>query len=157
VRCKFENRAAIVRIAIALAATDVRGAVEIAGIVKDEIGLRPAAVLLAETAVEDMQHSLGALWRQLEQYSDAVRAAVVRGAVNIALLVQNHPGLRIGAVVAIIGEGMKNRFFPVGRNFENRAVVIGAAIERGAVEIAGIIADNAAIRQTAILSGREPG
>ena len=52
---------------------------------------------------------------------------------------------------------MKNRFFPTGRDFEHRAKIVGAAIVSGAVKIARIVAHNAAIRQTAILSDRETG
>src|SRR5271165_1637806 len=87
----------------------------------------------------------------------AVAASLSRGAIEVALAIENH-AMGVESV-ASSGEGVKNVFVPVltrGRHLEDIAGTVGAA-DRGAVNIAFAVEDHlAGIRTSIVASAKSP-
>lgn len=73
----------------------------------------------------------------LDEYSAvAVRAAIIRGAVEIALRVHDQATvIGIGPIIATVSKAVQHGLGPGGRQLKDRPIVVRAAVYRGAVEI----------------------
>src|ERR1019366_4828283 len=87
------------------------------------------------TASEFIYRGDGAIRRHLVDRTEGIRAALIGGAIEIAIGTLGQAGLRISAI-APAGKRMKKRHDAPGSHLENCAVTIGAAGIGGAIEIA---------------------
>src|ERR1019366_8972164 len=78
------------------------------------------------TASEFIYRGDGAIRRHLVDRTEGIRAALIGGAIEIAIGTLGQAGLRISAI-APAGKRMKKRHDAPGSHLENCAVTIGAA------------------------------
>src|SRR5208337_299984 len=133
--CQLEHRALVV------SAAGEGGAVEVARCIEGQTcnGIGSVARLAAK-AVQDLLRTLRG---QLEHRAPDVRAAIHRGAVEIALLVHDQASLGISSVAIRASKAVEHSLRPSGSQLKYRAPAVRAAAERSAVEVPRFIKDQA--------------